>query len=1672
MAKTGGEKIGSLYYSLGLDDSDFEKKLAALSKKFGKKAIDIKLNVDVANLRRLESVLDKMQKTGMSSTLKPMTAYQAFNASLKQEESAKRQALIQQRITTEAERTRKAHDSTNTSIKRNTQSLEFQNKSMLNLRQASLQLSNQFGTMFSIYAVERFVTKLATVSGEFELQHRSLQAILQDTAAADKIFGQIKELSVESPFKFKDLISYTKQLAAFSVPAGDLFETMKNLADVSAGLGVDMGRITLAFGQVKAASVLRGQELRQFTEAGIPLVAELAKKFTELEGTTVSAGDVFEKISKRMVSFEMVKEIFDDMTSAGGKFYKMQEIQAATLAGKISNLSDAFDIALSDMGGSMDGFLKMSVDGITGLTRNWETLMKVVISITAVIGTYRTATLLLNAAKKAENTLAIYDIATKELQTAATLKNIAATKALTVATRIKNSAILANPYAIAAIAIVGFVAIMWTLYDSTTAQERAQARLSEINKKAADSNEALKTKTQSLIDTIRNETSSVREQIDAYNKLNKLKPSGLRGKSVADIQGMSSDQVSAALAESRDYAELASKQKIYNDAKREEARLRKNISDIEARGGKANYFEGQLEIQLLTVKGALENLNAERKLRADASFEQKPQEEKLRILKSQQAELLKQKAAIESSNSLISDGTFGWGTFGSAAWKASEGIDAINLKLKDVSFRMQGVGSNTVSKDKDFWENEIKQAQIVIDGLDKRVSGSEKVRLAQQKIIDNARKELEFYDPKNRAEAKPEDLRAKALKARISLIKEAYTEYEKLRKSVGEPQALATIKTQYPESVVPKKATSFNLETALTNAVSEAKKKGITTGIAEIATEVTADFGKAANENMVAVADELMRTLETSIQSYKTNFEFFKQLVGEGSSQKDAYEIAFQVTYNGEVVDPAEFMAREIEKAVSKNQNGLSIAIDTAQSEPLQRQAGVRYDELTSDAKAKIDALEEYRVKARQDGYLKYLKIVNSEAPEGSGFAFNVSGVVSKMKKAISDIKNEAAELMLFGTDEQDARIQAWKNAEIAAIDETTKQKIDSLGAVYIKQELQNKQLWESYSNLSDTSLSGIKKMLLELGDIQSGLLSGKGINRIASGVMSDADKKSGALTPAISFLSGANDDVELQKRILDLKNQIFLANANIESKESSVSGLTMDQVKTLELILQVIGKISPAIENSKQKLEQEAFKKWADGAKEVTENVRGITSGIKGFAEAFGVEFNETEQAAFDLVDTLATSTDTVISSMVAASLAASVQMSATSSAANAGVVSTSLVASTAIKTVESASVILAIISAAIQIATAVVSIFSASSKKRKEEAEAERRAILDARQAYLDTYAEMSNRKFENIFGEDSWGKAISQVELMGKAVGAFGKTYLEVVTKWGGANKFWKSILGSEYAAYKTISGNVEDRLKGFDILAAKAALANGDMDNAARASLQSLVAAYESYQSYLDEISNYLSETFGSIGSEMMDALVSSYSDMTKWADNVTGYVSKAFGDMAKDIVYSMYFADILKNAQDKIKSALTDTNTDNQGQIQALMLDLNKELIASGTSAAEAYKQILDGWMKAGGTDWTATESGSSMAKSIQGVSEGTADKLVGIINSIRQDSAGNVVVFEKILSMVGIDGIYGESVKANGLLAGIKSELGALNMTTSAIHDSIKSVITPSPNGGMGFRVV
>lgn len=253
------------------------------------------------------------------------------------------------------------------------------------------QLRNEFLGLYSIYAAQNFLRAVVDIGGELENQKIAMASILQDEGKATTIFNQIEKLAVASPFGIMDLKQYAKQLSAYSIPYNELYDTMKRLADISAGVGVDMGRIILAYGQIKAAKFLKGTELRQLTEANIPMVDKLAERFSKLEGRIVSAGEVLDMISKKEVTFEDVKDVLWELTDDGGMFNNMQEVLSESVKSKWKNLADAIDIMLGDIAESMGSTLKWTAESLTTLAQNWKEIVPFITAATVAFGTYRAA---------------------------------------------------------------------------------------------------------------------------------------------------------------------------------------------------------------------------------------------------------------------------------------------------------------------------------------------------------------------------------------------------------------------------------------------------------------------------------------------------------------------------------------------------------------------------------------------------------------------------------------------------------------------------------------------------------------------------------------------------------------------------------------------------------------------------------------------------------------------------------------------------------------------------------------------------------------------------------------------------------------------------------------------------------------------------------------------------------------------------------------------------------------------------------------------------------------------------------------------------------------------------------------------------------------------------------
>ena len=347
-------------------------------------------------------------------------------------------------------------------------------------------MAKRFAVYFSVTSLVNFGKKLAEVRGEMEMQQKSLQFLLNDKDKANMIWEQTLDLAVKSPFRITELTSYIKQMAAYRIESDKLFDTTKRLADVSAGLGVDMSRLILAYGQVRAATFLRGTELRQFTEAGIPMLEALAERFSKLEKRVVTAADVFARISKRQVYFEDVEAVMKEMTDKGGLFYKMQEKQANTLKGMISNLRDSIDIAMNEIGKNNEGMMKSMVSMTKTLADNWRVVFTIIKQTTTAFGLFALVKIVKGFAMTEEAVLGVKGAFAGLTKAGYSLKKMF----IGLGTVIK-----ANPW-IALGAVV--ISAGWALWDYSNAIDAANKKYDEMNDRILNTRRKVDDLTKSL----------------------------------------------------------------------------------------------------------------------------------------------------------------------------------------------------------------------------------------------------------------------------------------------------------------------------------------------------------------------------------------------------------------------------------------------------------------------------------------------------------------------------------------------------------------------------------------------------------------------------------------------------------------------------------------------------------------------------------------------------------------------------------------------------------------------------------------------------------------------------------------------------------------------------------------------------------------------------------------------------------------------------------------------------------------------------------------------------------------------------------------------------------------------------------------------------------------------
>lgn len=584
----------------------------------------------------------------------------------------------------------------------------------------SVSLTKVLGVIGGVTALKNFATELVNVRGQFQQLEIAFSTMLKSKEKADKLMSELVDIAAKTPFDLQGVASSAKQMIAYGSSAENVGDELVMLGNVAAGVGSQLSEIAYLYGTLRTQGRAYAVDIRQFAGRGIPIYEELAKVLG------VTKDEVSGLVKEGKVGFKEVEQAFKNMTSESGIYYNLMQEQSKSLTGQLSNLGDAWDTMLNEIGKDTQGIASAGISGLKGLIENYETVGKILIGLIATYGTYKTALIVVRIAQ---------DTLTARMELA-----ILVTKAQTIAQKALNTVMKANPYILVATVLAGLVATMWAFHDSTTASEKAQQKFNEEQKNFANQEEERKKKIEELIRVIQDETETEFSKIKAYEELQRYSPALSSAYTREQLAVLNLAEANKELNKERD---KNSYENILKNIQQWEEKIKSLNASLKNAGQGALLIASQIEsakANLNKWKSALSEYN---RLKKETEENSKPVEVKLMEARSNREQIIREYNI------------------------ARQILQEEQEKIKNFPFA-------TIPIDVQIRFN---NAQAALKGIDGTISGLESQREASEKSYQQAYKEAKaVYEAKLKA---VED----AKKGTESAYKKAVEELEAAEKS-------------------------------------------------------------------------------------------------------------------------------------------------------------------------------------------------------------------------------------------------------------------------------------------------------------------------------------------------------------------------------------------------------------------------------------------------------------------------------------------------------------------------------------------------------------------------------------------------------------------------------------------------------------------------------------------------------------------------------------------------------------------------------------------------------------------------------------------------------------------------------------------------------------------------
>lgn len=355
------------------------------------------------------------------------------------------------------------------------------------------------------------VQDIVRVRGEFQQLEVAFSTMLGSKEKADKLLAQATDLAAKTPFTLLEVGQASKQLLAYGFAADDLVENIKMLGDVSSGVGAPLGDIVYLYGTLRTQGRAFQKDITQFTGRGINIVAELAKQFG------VAQSEVTKMVEAGKVGFPEIEKAFKSLTGQGGMFFNLMEAQSKTLTGQLSNLQDAFNNMLNELGKGGEGAFESIIASAQFLIKNYKEVLKIMEVLIITYGSYRAAIIATNLVTSISTSL------TKGW----TLAEILRFKAMQISaavSKILNATLLKTPAAFVVAGLAALVSSLTLFSKKTTEAQRTQKMLNEVQQEASKVVLEEKNNLQNLLKVAQDETKSKQDRETAIRRINAISP--------------------------------------------------------------------------------------------------------------------------------------------------------------------------------------------------------------------------------------------------------------------------------------------------------------------------------------------------------------------------------------------------------------------------------------------------------------------------------------------------------------------------------------------------------------------------------------------------------------------------------------------------------------------------------------------------------------------------------------------------------------------------------------------------------------------------------------------------------------------------------------------------------------------------------------------------------------------------------------------------------------------------------------------------------------------------------------------------------------------------------------------------------------------------------------------